>query len=132
MDGWQIVRIGKNCIEPWSVGSSARNEVVSYIFSFLQCESIVDGIYNSQWYFGSVKFQKVIPLIMQRGRRPAKLTLYKFSTVSHHSFGVVSDPTYFSSFFSSFWRSNECFIFFIEPFFTYFRYWKTHGNCWLF
>lgn len=75
----------------------------------------MDGIYNSRWYFGSIKFQKVIPLIIQRGRTPAKLTLYKFSTVSYKSFCDVSGSTIIFFFFEG--QMNAHFFLPLNPFY---------------
>ena len=51
---------------------------------------MADGAYNSLWYEGTIKFRKMIALIILRAQNGEKLKAWKFGDINLETFLGVS------------------------------------------
>lgn len=59
------------------------------VFSYFQSEKLLQACYECNWYEYEINIRKLIFIIMERAKRPLKLTAAKFATLSLQSFATV-------------------------------------------
>ena len=60
------------------------------IYSYSSSSKIATSAYNTEWYNYSVKFQRMILLVMVRAQKSQTITAWKFFDVSLESFQWVN------------------------------------------
>jgi hypothetical protein len=61
-----------------------------YITFVLQSFKTLNAAYHCEWYTADKKFRKHLHILMERAKRPVKLTAGGFSTLTLENFSKVS------------------------------------------